>query len=137
MDTREGIKALLAISWLAAYLQSLFPLWVGSVTPRQFVTPHVNAWKVQHPKAYEEYKATEPVPPFMELVPEIDVELAEHRIGVTGVSKIFDGQYHIGLGFGYFGPKYNGIVFYWTERWVKADLDDLKRFQKVWNYGRA
>ena len=137
MDTREGIKALLAISWLAAYLQSLFPVWVRSFTPRQAVTPHVNAWKVHHPKAYEEFRVTEPVPPFMEAAPTIDVELTEHRIGVHGVSKIFDGQYHIGLGFGYFGPKYGGIVFYWTERWVKAELDDMRRMAEWWNYGRA
>ncbi len=79
----------------------------------------------------------EPVPSSMEAAPTIDVELAEHRIGVTGVSKTFDGQYHIALGFGYFGPRYGGIVFYWTEHWVKADLDDLERRRKRWNYGRA
>lgn len=132
MDTKEGIKALWAIAYMAAYLQSLFPVWVESKTPRTSIEK-TDRLKVQAPVEWNVNDFINPLPYYEPLYPDIVVELIEHHIGIEGVSEVFDGRYHVGLGFAYFGPEYDGIVLYWTERWIS----DQGSFRELWKYVRT
>ncbi len=127
MDTKEGIKegikALWAIAYMAAYLQSQFPIWVRSETTRRNMPVDTDRWRIAVP--YEmDLNFRNPLP-YFEPPPDLTVELIEHRVGIEGVSEIFDGKYSVGLGFGYHPPTDFGVVLWWTEKWVKVDAKEL------------
>lgn len=134
MNTREGMKALLAIAWMAAYLQSQFPDWVGPETPRIKVPPDKDRWIVPWPYEFETKWEADPPPYFDPPHPDIVIDLVEYRICTEGVSNIFDGLYKIGLGFGYYSPEYGGVMLYWIKKWDKLTVE---HFEDFWNYGRA
>ncbi len=133
MDTKEGIRALLTIAWMAAYLQSLFPLWVKPDTPRKKIPPDSDRWKIQVTYEWTIKWDVDPLPYFESPHPDIVVELVEHRINVVGVSEVMDGRYSIGLGFNYSRPTDFGIVLYWTEKWVKADAKEFFEWLNTMN----
>ena len=133
-DYREGIRALLTIAWMAAYLQSQFPLWIKPDTQRRTVPTNRDRWAIQIP--YEgsiKWEAYDPLPYFVSAYPDIVVALQEHRINVVGVSEVMDGRYSIGLGFNYHRPTDFGIVLYWVEKWVKADAKEFFEWLNTMN----
>ncbi len=111
---------------MAAYLQSQFPAWVSESTPRHQVPIDTDRIKVWVPYDVKVKWEVDSLPYIIETAHyNIAVELVEYRIGIEGVSEIFDGKYHIGLGFGSTNPEYFGVVLWWTEKWIPKTAQEL------------